>query len=266
MLRILAEDAENLEIIAPQENYMAHAFAMYLLSQFREPRAFPLLINFFSKDKKLVNFTTGCIIYDDLGRMFASTCNGDTSNIKQIIEDEENNEDVRSAALSALVVLVKEEVILREEVLGYIKELFNGKIKRESNFLWTFMVSVCCDLCAQDLLPEIEQAFDDELVDICFMGDIDEVKDIIDEGEEIVLKEFMKNDQYNFIRDTANEMDFWGCFKENDTEWDDIIDSDDIINDPFTISSKTPVVVAPKVGRNDPCPCGSGEKYKRCCG
>jgi uncharacterized protein len=24
--------------------------------------------------------------------------------------------------------------------------------------------------------------------------------------------------------------------------------------------------VAPKVGRNDPCPCGSGKKFKQCCG
>jgi preprotein translocase subunit SecA len=23
---------------------------------------------------------------------------------------------------------------------------------------------------------------------------------------------------------------------------------------------------APKIGRNDPCPCGSGKKYKNCCG
>jgi len=23
---------------------------------------------------------------------------------------------------------------------------------------------------------------------------------------------------------------------------------------------------APKVGRNDPCPCGSGQKFKKCCG
>jgi preprotein translocase subunit SecA len=23
---------------------------------------------------------------------------------------------------------------------------------------------------------------------------------------------------------------------------------------------------ADKVGRNDPCPCGSGKKYKKCCG
>ena len=30
---------------------------------------------------------------------------------------------------------------------------------------------------------------------------------------------------------------------------------------PVTIRSD-----GPKVGRNDPCPCGSGKKYKKCCG
>lgn len=30
-------------------------------------------------------------------------------------------------------------------------------------------------------------------------------------------------------------------------------------------SSRT-VIKPPKVGRNDPCPCGSGKKYKKCCG
>ncbi len=29
---------------------------------------------------------------------------------------------------------------------------------------------------------------------------------------------------------------------------------------------REPVRVGPKVGRNEPCPCGSGKKYKRCCG
>ena len=28
----------------------------------------------------------------------------------------------------------------------------------------------------------------------------------------------------------------------------------------------TVVRESPKVGRNDPCPCGSGKKYKKCCG
>lgn len=31
-------------------------------------------------------------------------------------------------------------------------------------------------------------------------------------------------------------------------------------------AKKTPVKAGKKVGRNDPCPCGSGKKYKACCG
>src|SRR5205085_5060441 len=31
-------------------------------------------------------------------------------------------------------------------------------------------------------------------------------------------------------------------------------------------SRQQPVRHAGKVGRNDPCPCGSGKKYKKCCG
>ena len=31
-------------------------------------------------------------------------------------------------------------------------------------------------------------------------------------------------------------------------------------------ASRTPIKKATKIGRNDPCPCGSGKKYKKCCG
>jgi preprotein translocase subunit SecA len=36
--------------------------------------------------------------------------------------------------------------------------------------------------------------------------------------------------------------------------------------DPTGNGSKKPVTVSDKIGRNDPCPCGSGKKYKRCHG
>jgi len=26
-----------------------------------------------------------------------------------------------------------------------------------------------------------------------------------------------------------------------------------------------PIVLGPRPGRNEPCPCGSGKKYKKCC-
>ena len=28
---------------------------------------------------------------------------------------------------------------------------------------------------------------------------------------------------------------------------------------------RRPVIRGPKIGRNEPCPCGSGKKYKKCC-
>ena len=49
-------------------------------------------------------------------------------------------------------------------------------------------------------------------------------------------------------------------------EWDNIYDKE--TRDALYKKEKTShtVVKAPKVGRNDPCPCGSGKKYKECCG
>lgn len=38
----------------------------------------------------------------------------------------------------------------------------------------------------------------------------------------------------------------------------------DFVDNPPKITS--PITAPKKVGRNDPCPCGSGKKYKHCCG
>jgi preprotein translocase subunit SecA len=39
-----------------------------------------------------------------------------------------------------------------------------------------------------------------------------------------------------------------------------------LIENRYTVEARKPVRVNQQVGRNDPCPCGSGKKYKRCCG
>ena len=40
---------------------------------------------------------------------------------------------------------------------------------------------------------------------------------------------------------------------------EDISDLEKLLNPPKPVQ-------AVKIGRNDPCPCGSGKKYKKCCG
>ena len=53
----------------------------------------------------------------------------------------------------------------------------------------------------------------------------------------------------------------WEYTIELDPQKDEDITDLDILLNP--IKTK---IADPKVGRNDPCPCGSGKKYKKCCG
>jgi preprotein translocase subunit SecA len=46
----------------------------------------------------------------------------------------------------------------------------------------------------------------------------------------------------------------------------ELIDAENQYNDPSQAVKTEPVRVGPKVGRNDPCPCGSGKKFKACHG
>ncbi len=57
--------------------------------------------------------------------------------------------------------------------------------------------------------------------------------------------------------------------KENDVEVIVGVEpdkSEDISDIERALSAREPARrIAPKVGRNDPCPCGSGKKFKKCC-
>ena len=48
--------------------------------------------------------------------------------------------------------------------------------------------------------------------------------------------------------------------------WDDIFDSETKKALYLEQKKSGTVIVGRKTGRNEPCPCGSGKKYKRCCG
>lgn len=49
-------------------------------------------------------------------------------------------------------------------------------------------------------------------------------------------------------------------------EWDALIDAERRKELYKEQKLSTTVVKGKKIGRNDPCPCGSGKKYKQCCG
>jgi preprotein translocase subunit SecA len=99
------------------------------------------------------------------------------------------------------------------------------------------------------------------------------------------LAPFEKKENWNrekptsLVSDTIAEMEWWDAFKADDGPKRSVplqkpmtpvpqfspIEEDKLGE---TVSENPPNAVirrGPKIGRNDPCPCGSGRKYKKCC-
>ena len=210
LLRVLAEAQHNIEDL-PESDSMAHIYAMYLLAQFREPRAYPLIVEFFSIPGDIALDTTGDVATEDLGRILASVSWGDIRLMTALVENEHANEYVRVAALRGLVTLVACGEQSRDDIIAYFQRLFQGRLARDVSFVWTGLVSASNDLYPEELYDDIKHAYDDELIETAFIG-LDDIDETLQRGKERVLDELRQNTRYRLITDAITEMEWWACF------------------------------------------------------
>ncbi|WP_341530353.1 DUF1186 domain-containing protein [Nostoc sp. UHCC 0302] len=210
LLTTLEKLSNNLEELLEKEEYILHVYALYLLAQFREALAYPVIIKFFSVGDISLD-VTGDIVTEDLCRILASVSNGNIEPIKELIENQKANEYVRDAAIESLLVLVAQEVISREEVIQYYEELFSKAIEDETGYIWTNLVSYSAKLCAVELREHIDKAFEKDLVDEFFINQED-VNEYFEQGREAAFNQLRDNLHYSFIEDVISEMENWVCF------------------------------------------------------
>jgi hypothetical protein len=256
LLRLLEDTIDRAaELVASDSGSMAHIYAMFLLAQFRETRAYPLVLRLASLPGDLPDSLCGDFITEDLGRVLASVCGGDPAAIQSLIENEEIDEWVRGSGLRALLALTAAGDKSRDEIVSYFAGLFRGGLEREWSHVWDSLVSSSSDLYPEELLSDIERAYGEELVDPAFIG-LDDVKSDMALGKDQVLARLAEDSGNRLVADTVAEMGWWACFQEGGR------------SAPKRDPAPSPPIVkaAPKVGRNEPCPCGSGRKFKKCCG
>ena len=88
------------------------------------------------------------------------------------------------------------------------------------------------------------------------------VQDPIEEMEE----DTVVNLGYDLEMLYKNMVDAKADWLYNLPQWDNIF-SEEKRKELYLEQKKSGTIVkGPKIGRNDPCPCGSGKKYKHCCG
>ncbi len=115
------------------------------------------------------------------------------------------------------------------------------------------------------IIPEIHKVFEEEKILEFFMREENFISKIKGKDDEKEIEMNTKDPLSHFSRDNIERLHKIQC-KEEDFSWlkeDDF--EPEIDDDNFESEEKENKPKKEKIGRNDPCPCGSGKKYKKCC-
>ncbi|WP_363182354.1 DUF1186 domain-containing protein [uncultured Lamprocystis sp.] len=260
-------DAEFAPAIAT-DGYWRHHFAIYLLAYFREPAAYPLFVQMGALPGETLFDAIGDTVTESFGRQLAAVCHGDTRGIERLIEDPTLNEYVRTAALRALEILFAIGELNRDALQNRLSRFATrwldaaeaGEEPSDATaWVWATLVWLAARINAQELVPMIGRAFELQLVDYSLDGGAERFERVMAAHRDCPRPyELSPGDR--LPRHPVEELERWYCFQAPAQRLPKNSD-----RRPVVPQMPAPARAATKVGRNEPCPCGSGKKYKKCC-
>jgi hypothetical protein len=249
--------------------------AAILLAEFQAREALPAIIEAITLPSQLVDELYGDFITELLPRVLAVLCCDQPEVLDLIIANHDVDGYVRWSACTACVRLVAQGRIERADVVrrltGYLREaVAECNDTAAAGFVSSLLYLGACESSA-DIRAACETGLVDEMFDWKY------AEGELARGAE-GLNDFMTRYGPSKIEDTFEEIRDWhwgeppplpeppslepwpetATFSERNRLYDDI-------ETPF--SSETPKLNrVHAANRNDPCPCGSGKKFKKCCG
>jgi len=213
LLRILQAVADDAPSFARNNDYMLHMFAVYLLAQFRETRAFPILIKLISWPGKTTDDLLGDTITEGLPGLLASVFDDDLDLLTQVALNDQAEPFARSSVMDAMALLYLENRITREQILSVFRRLY-GELNQECNVqAWNGLTDATADAGLSELLPEIREAFGKGLAD-GFFADLKSLEFKLSGPREKVIANFKYH--RHLIDDAIDEMCWWAAFKKDD--------------------------------------------------
>jgi Protein of unknown function (DUF1186)/SEC-C motif len=259
LLGSLAETIAHPEILENDGDLQLPFYAMYLLAAWREKLAHPLLLGFLRLPGDQPVDLSGDIVTQDMDRMLAQTCHGDPSAIVALALDARVNEWSRNAAVGSLSLLTAWGELPRETLIAHYREIVaSSGPPVEGGEPAAALAEVVCgalDLRLREMRDELLDLMDRGWIDTLVVGSREQVAREFDHPRASLLKPP--------IVDVADAVRWWGCFERT---WRRSTRPDGALPPPDVVVDRAPYRAQPKIGRNEPCPCGSGKKYKKCCG
>ena len=259
LLTELDKVANNVEKYAKEEDYFLPLYAMFLLAEFKEKRAFPIITKLITKKQKAVDSLLGGITTEGLDSILASTFDGNVKCLYDIITNLKVNEYIRGNAFEALEILNKYNMITTEDIIKMIDKMLSGKLKEDDSIVISDIVVYISRNQIYDKIELVRDLYNQNRVDIQMIGDYDQFIDDI-------YGKIDYHEKKEMIEDTVTYLSWWACFNQNeeDKEEDFFKKIGEFVKKEKQ-KEQLEIKKTKEIGRNDLCPCGSGKKYKKCC-
>ena len=239
-------------------NFLIHA--IFLLGELESTKSIENIFNVLRQSYEYFRLYLGDFLTAEIWEPIYKMTNNNLEACKQFMFEPGNDTYARTIFTDMVEQVAHHQPERRNEVIQWFREviLFFLNSQLEDNVIDSDVVGllICnvLDIKGKELMPEIKNLFDKGIVSLGICGDWNDVK-----------KAFEKPDRYDKKNDILPIIE---RYEEVTSTWASYNQSKG--NSPFEYDehfrpSVLPHRAEPKIGRNDPCPCGSGKKYKKCC-
>ena len=216
---------------------------LHILAKLRDSQSFPPLMRLLRRPFVEVDALLGDVVTATLPRIIASVFDGDDEALFDTIADASSDDYLRDAVWRAVTWLTFEGRIERERMRAFILRFDAERMAPKGDMAWVGWLGAISHLGFDDIATTIGAIWIDQRLppDVIARRDFD---------ADLAAAQGWPDDVERFKRDGMGMIDdvtealAWA-------DWD---------------GPPAPIVNPMRnVGRNDPCPCGSGKKAKKCC-
>jgi hypothetical protein len=250
--------------------------ALFLLAEFKAQEAFPVMLEALTLPDDLPEDLFGDAVSELPSRIFALFLGDRIEAIEALVDDRSLHYSPRWEAAHSYLHLVRDGRLDRDEAVRLLQRHLRQAIDCDDDKIVTGLVCELTMYAPAEALDDIREAYERGLVEGFFIHPEDVEKSIA-AGEARLRQKLGQCKSLDV--DTLAELRRWPGYacKSN-------IGADDEPPAPRPQSSaasaphfareekplqpvREPIAArGPRVGRNDPCPCRSGKKFKKCCG
>lgn len=261
-----AEKVENEGFDYHKLDFPIHA--LFLLSELKSEKSLPAILELLKQDDDFNELWFGDFINDAFNNALYYCGKNQPKLLFEFLKLPNIFEVNKAIVGESLMEIIADSNRERSFFVEQYREVLKVFIENadDENYVDTeaigFIISDIIDLGYKELLPEIKQLFDLEIVGFWICGDYESVEEGIQEPNPRQSLEFIKKDIYgkyleliineekaSVPKDDDYDMDFYNQGLSKSTLQNEINDK--------------PIVKPKKIGRNDPCPCGSGKKIQK---